>query len=168
MKENILIGVVTGIISSIIIGILKIVAFKEPFLKHKEIYSKVKHLERNYDDIFNKNLKDNFYIGIMGKQLKQIKEIEDKLYEIKDMYPIFASLFNYKKIIFQIRFLLYYTKDPIMLKKDRIFSENYKIDLKKYFKKVSFLMNFQYKILFIFMLLVLIIYIILKYFLILK
>ena len=164
MKENIIIGIIVGVISSIITGILKVVAFKEPLRKHKEIYSKVKYLERNYDNIFNKNLKDNFYIGIMEKQLKLIKEIEDELYRIKDVNPIFAYLFNYKKIIFQIKFLLLYTKDPIMLKKDRMFSEDYKIDLKKYFRKLSFYMCCQYKILCILIFLLPILYIIMKYF----
>lgn len=164
MKENILIGIATSVISSILIGIMKIVAFKEPLHMHKEIYSKIKYLERNYNDIFNKNKKDNFYIGILEKQLKLIKEIEDELYKIKDIHVIFAYLFNYEKIIFQVKFLSLYTKDPIMLKKDRLFSENYKIDLNKYFKRLSFYMNFQYKILFILLLILPIVYIVLKCF----
>jgi len=164
MKESILIGIITGIISSIITKILKIVTFKSPLQKHKEIYSKVKYLERNYDDIFNKNLKDNFYIGIMEIQLKLIKEIIDELYKVKDMHPIFAYLFNYKIIIFQTEFLLYYTKDPIMLKKDRMFSKDYIIDLKKYFKKLSFYMTLQYKLLLILILLLPIVYIALNCF----
>ena len=131
MKENILIGIATSVISSILIGIMKIVAFKEPLHMHKEIYSKIKYLERNYNDIFNKNKKDNFYIGILEKQLKLIKEIEDELYKIKDIHVIFAYLFNYEKIIFQVKFLSLYTKDPIMLKKDRLFSENYKKSVDK-------------------------------------
>lgn len=164
MKETILIGIATGVISSIFIEILKIIAFKEPLHMHKEIYSKIKYLERNYNDIFNKNIKDNSYIGILEKQLKLIKEIEDELYKIKDIYVIFAYLFNYEKIIFQVKFLLLYTKDPIMLKKDRLFSKNYKIDLNKYFKKLYFYMNFQYKILFILLLILPIVYIALKCF----
>lgn len=164
MKETILIGIATGVISSIFIEILKIIAFKEPLHMYKEIYSKIKYLERNYNDIFNKNIKDNSYIGILEKQLKLIKEIEDELYKIKDIYVIFAYLFNYEKIIFQVKFLLLYTKDPIMLKKDRLFSKNYKIDLNKYFKKLYFYMNFQYKILFILLLILPIVYIALKCF----
>lgn len=164
MKETILTGIATGVISSIFIEILKIIAFKEPLHMHKEIYSKIKYLERNYNDIFNKNIKDNSYIGILEKQLKLIKEIEDELYKIKDIYVIFAYLFNYEKIIFQVKFLLLYTKDPIMLKKDRLFSKNYKIDLNKYFKKLYFYMNFQYKILFILLLILPIVYIALKCF----
>ena len=164
MKENFLAGIAASVISSIFIEILKIVAFKEPLHMHKEIYSKIKYLERNYNDIFNKNVKDNFYIGILEKQLKFIKEIEDELYKIKDMHVIFAYLFNYEKIIFQVKFLLLYTKDPIMLKKDRLFSDNYKIDLNKYFRKLYFYMNFQYKILFILLLILSIMYIVLKCF----
>lgn len=162
MNKNVLTAIISGITCPIIIEIFQILIFKEPIKKHKEIYSKIKYLERNYIDVFNKNMHDNYYIGILDKQLKLIKQIEDELYKINDIYPVFAFLFNYKKIIYKLRFLLYYTKDPIMLAKDRLFSKDYKIDLKSHFKKIYFYMNFQYRILVILIvLLLLIIYFIL-------
>ena len=149
MLENIIISSIGSIIGAIVLGFLSILFCRKPFEKHKIIYSKIKHLQRNYRDVFNKNPHDSFVVGTIEKECKEIMDIINSLHELKDTNPIFAYMFNYKHIITLLDTLFYYTKDPVMLEKDRMFEKEYQIDLKLVFKKIYLYMNFQYKVLFL-------------------
>lgn len=151
MLENIIISFVSSIIGPIILGILSIIFCIKPYREHKIIYSKIRHLQRNYRDVFKKNAHDSFIVGIIEKECNEIGDIIDSLHRLVDTNPIFAYLFNYKPIISLLETLFYYTKDPIMLEKDKLFEKNYQIDLEKLFKKIYLYMNIQYKVLILFL-----------------
>lgn len=151
--DEILKDIFVSLFSSIGFSILSIVFFIKPYSKHREIYAKVLKLSRIYRDSRN-----NGFLGpkIDFKQTDYITEIIDDLQKQQDLHHFFSFLFDYDKIISNMKFLFDYTRDPIMLPKDKKFEEDYLIDTNKFFNIIKRKMNFQPRILILFIILLII------------
>lgn len=97
-----------------------------------------------------------FNLNVIEHQHKLFVDIFDKMTEIEDIHPIFAYLFDYKKIKNILYDLFEYNRNSIMLKDKKVYSSDYKMDYNKKFIKIKRLMNFQIKILIIFILVIII------------
>lgn len=151
--EEILKNIFVSLSSSIGISILSIIFFIKPYSKHRKMYAKIMKLSRIYRDSRNNGFLEP---KIDFKQGDYIIEIIDDLHKQRDLHHFFSFLFDYDKIIFNMKFLFDYTRDPIMLPKDKKFEENYLMDTNKLFNTIKRKMNFQPRILIFFIILLII------------
>ena len=146
------IDILKSIISAIILGCLSILFFISTYKEHRKIYSMILKLKREFKDPNQMR----FNLNVIEHQHKLFVDIFDKMTEIEDIHPIFAYLFDYKKIKNILYDLFEYNRNSIMLKDKKVYSSDYKMDYNKKFIKIKRLMNFQIKILIIFILVIII------------
>ena len=88
------IDILKSIISAIILECLSFLFFISTYKEHRKIYSMILKLRREFKD----PNQIRFNLNVIEHQHKLFVDIFDKMTEIEDIHPIFAYLFDYKKI----------------------------------------------------------------------
>lgn len=156
-KEEFILNIIIAILSPIILSGLSKIFFIEPLKMHKEISKKITKLKNNFTDTNNRNKCDSMTIGIIEKQFNALKEILDMIDEIIETNKIFAFLFRYKELRMYVVILFEYNRNPIMLKEQKEFNDDYRMDINLVFKKIISIINFQKRVLMIFICLLVIV-----------
>ncbi len=160
MKE-ILLEIIISAGGSLLSGFICFLFCLKPYQEHKKTYAKIMALKRNYKDPkFTKPINPD--IGLIEKQGNDIIEIINRIDEMIDLHSKFAWFFDYKMIRDEIWLLFEYNRNPIMLKKQKIFEDSYTMDIDLLFNKIKKHMNFQKRVLFLFIIFSIIVFSIVK------
>lgn len=133
--RDLVIGVVSTIVSTIIIGLWGTLIIV-PYREHMKIYKAVLRLARNYKDpreYEGQLLPVSLMIDCMEKQLDQIENIRDSILEQKDLSAFSYWIFKYGKLAQKLTFLAEYTRNPVMLNEQKEFSDDYLLNQDKFF-----------------------------------
>lgn len=142
--RDLIIGVVSTLISTIIIGLwgtLMIV----PYQEHMKIYKAILHLARNYEDPHKYEgqlIPTSLMTNCIGKQLEQIENIQNSILEQKDLSSLSCWIFKYEELVNQLGFLAEYTRNPIMLSEQKEFSDSYRLNQDTFFEELKELARF--------------------------
>ena len=133
--NDLIIGIISTLITTIIIGLWGTLIIV-PYQEHMKIYKAILHLSRNYDDP-RKYIGDltptSLMINCIQKQREQIEEILDSVLELKELSRFTYWFFNYPKLEISLNFLFNYTNNPIMLDKQKEFSDDYTLNQDAFF-----------------------------------
>ena len=142
--KDLMIGVVSTLISTIIIGLWGTLIIV-PYQNHMKIYKAILHLARNYEDprkYEDQIVPTSLMTNCIGKQLEQIENIQDSLLEQKDLSRFAYWIFKYEKIVNQLEFLAEYTRNPVMLSEQKEFPDDYLLNQDKFFGELKKLSRF--------------------------
>lgn len=131
--------VLTTIFSTFIIGLCGI-TIVDPLRSRLIIYKKILRVIRNFED--PRKLGDGFVpntilIDNIKKQTEAIEAILDLVEEQKDLRRFWYWLFNYKEVSRYLNILFEYIGNPIMLKGQKEFEDDYVLNTNMFFKKLK-------------------------------
>lgn len=133
--NDLIIGIISTLISTIIIGLWGTLIIV-PYQAHMKIYKAILRLSRNYDDprkYIGDLMPTSLMINCIEKQRGQIEEILESILELKELSRFTYWLFNYQKLELSLKLLFNYTNDPIMLDKQKEFSDDYILNQDAFF-----------------------------------
>lgn len=142
--KDLVIGVVSTLVSTIIIGLWGTLIIV-PYQNHMKIYKAILHLSRNYEDprkYEGQLIPTSLMTNCIGRHLEQIGNIQDSLLEQKDLSRFAYWIFKYGKLVGQLEFLAEYTRNPIMLSEQKEFPDDYLLDQDKFFGELKKLSRF--------------------------
>lgn len=142
--RDLIIGVVSTLISTIIIGLWGFLMIV-PYQEHMKIYKAILHLTRNYEDprkYVGQLTPISLMTNCIKKQLEQIETIQDSILEQKDLSSFSCWIFKYEELVNKLGFLAEYTRNPFMLSEQKEFSEDYRLNQDTFFEELKKLARF--------------------------